>query len=133
MKRSEAREKAFKILFQMEFNQDFIDDIDKLMVDEELKGVQGEYVRQTLIDIVEYKDEIDELIKANLKGWLFERISKTTLAILRLGVYEIVFNEDVPDISAIDEAVKLTSRYSDDKDVTFVNGVLNKIHKDRIE
>ncbi len=72
------------------------------------------------------------MIEKNLKNWTFERIPKASLAILRLGIYEIVFNSDIPDISAIDEGVKLASDYCDEKEIVFVNGLLNKIHQDGV-
>ncbi len=129
MKRSEAREKVFKILFQKEFHDDFDELYEKLWDEENIKGVQGEYAKQTISGILAHLDDIDELISDNLSGWTLNRLPKTVVAILRLGVYEILYNEDIPEISAIDEAVKLSHIYCDEKDSVFINGLLNTIYK----
>ncbi len=130
MKRSEAREKIFRIIFQMEFYDDFDKIYERLYHEEELKGVQGEYALATIKEIIEKKDIIDSIISEYLKGWKFERLPKTVIALLRLGVYELKFNESVPDITAIDEAVTLAYEYCDEKDSVFINGVLNNIYTD---
>ncbi len=131
MKRSEAREKIFRIIFQMEFYDDFDKQYERFLKEEELKGVQGEYASQTIKSIVEMKDTIDDIISKHLKtGWKIERLPKTVIALLRLGVYELKFNESVPDVTAIDEAVTLAYEYCDEKDSIFVNGVLNNIYTD---
>ncbi len=129
MKRSEAREKVFKIIFQKEFQDDFSQIYERLMQEEELRGVQGEYARETIEGILAHSDEIDRLIADNLTGWTLTRLPKTVLAILRLGVYEIHYNDDIPNISAIDEAVKLAHLYCDEKDGVFINGLLNTIYQ----
>ena len=70
---------------------------------------------------------IDAAIAPNLKKWTKERISKVSLAILRLGVYEIMFCEDVEDDIVVSECVKLATTFAYDDDVAFVNGVLGSI------
>ena len=134
MRRSEAREKVFKILFQKEFHENFKDLYPLLARDEDLKGVQGTYALTTIESILENLEEIDNMIETNLNGWTLNRLPKTVLAILRLGVYEVQFNQDIPKISAIDEAVKLSHIYCEEKDSSFINGILNNIYqKDNIE
>ncbi len=129
MKRSEAREKVFKILFQKEFHDDFENIYQRLWDEEEIKGVQGEYAKQTVSGILNHLDDIDRLISENLTGWTLSRLPKAVIAILRLGVYEIIYNADIPEVSAIDEAVKLSHIYCDEKDGVFINGLLNTIYK----
>lgn len=130
MKRSEARERVFQVIFQKEFHEDFEDKFGFLMNELNLKGVQGEYATNTVKGIIENADEIDGIIKANMKqNWSFERLAKQTVAILRLGIYELLFNEAIPDVTAIDEAVKLAYTYCDDNDSVFINGVLNKLYE----
>lgn len=129
VKRSEAREKVFKILFQKEFHEDFEVIYGRLLEEEDLKGVQGEYARKTIDGILSDMDEIDRLIIENLTGWTITRLPKTVLTLLRLGIYEIKYNEEIPAISAIDEAVKLSHIYCDEKDSVFINGLLNSIYK----
>lgn len=129
MKRSEAREKVFKILFQKEFHDDFENIYQRLWDEEEIKGVQGEYAKQTITGILNHLDDIDRLISENLTGWTLSRLPKAVIAILRLGVYEIIYNADIPEVSAIDEAIKLSHIYCDEKDSVFINGLLNTIYK----
>ncbi|NLW69551.1 MAG: transcription antitermination factor NusB [Eubacteriaceae bacterium] len=129
MKRSEAREKVFKIVFQIEFYDSFEEMVPKLVSQEGLHGTQGEYAMDTLFGILRKKEEIDGIISDNLKNWTLPRLSKQALALLRLGVYEIIYNDSIPDVSAIDEAVKLSYIYCDEKDSTFINGVLNQVYQ----
>jgi len=129
VKRSEAREKVFKIIFQKEFHEDFEAEYQRFSEEEELKGVQGEYALTTIGGILNHLDEIDGLITDNLTGWTISRLPKTVLALLRLGIYEIKYNNEIPEISAIDEAVKISHIYCDDKDSVFINGLLNSIYK----
>ena len=77
--------------------------------------------------VVRYQQSIDELIAANLKKWKMERISKVSLAILRMGVYEIVYSEDVDDDIVVSECVKLAGDFAYEEDISFINGVLGSI------
>lgn len=131
MLRSEAREKVFQTVFQIEFHDDFADRYEFLLSELELKGVQGEYARETVKGILENLSAIDTTIRANLKNWTFERLSKQTVAVLRLGVYELLFTDSIPDVTAIDEAVKIAYQYCDDKEAVFINGILNKLYEDK--
>lgn len=131
MKRTEAREKVFQIIFQKEFYDDFENRYEQYAADMGLKGTQGEYALATIRGILENIDEIDNIIKNNLKNWTFERLPKPAVAILRLGVYELLYNDEVPDVTSIDEAVKLAYAYCDDSDSVFINGVLNKLYEEK--
>ncbi len=132
MKRSEAREKVFQVVFQKEFHRDFEKKFGYLANELNLKGVQGEYATATIKGIIEKSEEIDLIIKNNIKHtWTFARLPKQTLAILRLGIYELMYNNDIPDVTAIDEAVKLAALYCDDNDIVFINGVLNKLYEEK--
>ena len=133
MKRSEAREKVFQIIFQKEFHEDFEQIYLRLAQEEELRGVQGEYALATIAGILENLDQIDGEIRENLVGWTFERLSKQVVAILRVGVYELCYNEEIPDITAIDEAVKLSYLYCEEKECTFINGILHNLYKEKKE
>lgn len=131
MKRTEAREKVFQIIFQKDFYDDFVCRYERCASEMGLKGVQGEYALSTIKGILDNLDRIDDIIKNNLKNWTFERLPKHAVAILRLGVYELLYNEEVPDVAAIDEAVKLAYAYCDDSDSVFINGVLNKLYEEK--
>ena len=131
MKRSEAREKVFQIIFQMEFYDDFIERLPFIEKEMGLRGVQGEYADSAVRGIAENLEGIDGLISANLRNWSLERLPKQTRAILRLGVYELMYDGEIPDLTAIDEAVKLAGIYCDEKDMSFVNGVLNTLYRSK--
>ena len=73
---------------------------------------------------------ISEEIDKNLVGWSRARVSKGSMAILKLAIYEMLFVSDVPTMVAINEAVKLSKKYDDDKAYKFVNGVLNAAAED---
>ena len=122
--RHELRESVFKILFQVENT-----DLDyRELLEVEVDDVSGsEYVTRTLDDIFAKKEQIDEIISNNLKGWKLERLSKMDRQILRISTYEILFT-DIPYKVSINEAVELSKKYSEkDDSYKFINGVLKGI------
>ena len=122
--RHELRESVFKILFQVENT-----DLDyRELLEFEVDDVSGsEYVTRTLDDIFAKKEQIDEIISNNLKGWKLERLSKMDRQILRISTYEILFT-DIPYKVSINEAVELSKKYSEKEDsYKFINGVLKGI------
>lgn len=130
MSRRELREQLFKLLFRVEFNskEEMADQCDMFFddIDIEYSEEDEEYIR-TKFDAINSKlTQIDELIDKETKGWTTERMSKVDLTIIRLGVYEVVFDEDVPSSVAINEAVELAKRFGQDKSNGFVNAVLAK-------
>ena len=88
-----------------------------------------DYIKNIRLGIEEKHEEIDAIIEKNLKNWKIERISKVNLAILRIAVYEMKYVDDVPDKVALNEAIEICKKYSDEKSVSFVNGVLDAILK----
>ena len=130
MSRRELREQIFKFIFRVEFNgieemdeqeRLFFDD-DELVADEKDIG----YISQKSEKILEKLGEIDELINTRAKGWTTQRMGKVDLTILRLAVYEIVFDDDIPTGVAINEAVELAKKFGQEESSSFVNGVLAK-------
>ena len=122
--RHELRESVFKILFQVENT-----DLDyRELLEFEVDDVSGsEYVTRTLDDIFAKKEQIDEIISNNLKGWKLERLSKMDRQILRISTYEILFT-DIPYKVSINEAVELSKKYSEkDDSYKFINGALKGI------
>ena len=122
--RHELRESVFKILFQVENT-----DLDyRELLEFEVDDVSGsEYVTRTLDDIFAKKEQIDEIISNNLKGWKLERLSKMDRQILRISTYEILFT-DIPYKVSINEAVELSKKYREkDDSYKFINGVLKGI------
>lgn len=132
LSRSEAREQAFMLLFSKSFDDkpldDMLDDNSELFVG----GVCG--YAQSVVSAIEDKiDEIDADISKYLKkGWTVARISKPSLAILRLAFYEIKYLENVPDSVSVNEAVELAKKYTIDEN-KFVNGVLGAFVRSKEE
>lgn len=130
MNRKLSREKTMELLFGMTCSKDTVAEAVENFVDNyegNIKDIDLTYVKQALIGIDNNKEAIDEAISSNLQKWKIDRISKVNLTILRLAVYEILFDENVPRNVAINEALEITRKYSDEKSVSFVNGVLDKI------
>jgi N utilization substance protein B len=87
----------------------------------------GDYTITLVEGVTARKAQIDELLAEHAQGWTLERMPKVDLAVLRVGVYELLWAEDVPDPVAIDEAVGLAKELSTDDSPRFVNGVLGRI------
>lgn len=130
MKRTELREHIFKMVFGIEFNgkEDMPEQLELYF--EELGEVSEKdlnYIQEKAKKVAEKAEEIDALLNEHTKGWKTVRMNKADLTILRLAVYEIKWDEDVPAGVAIDEAVELAKRYSSDEGPAFVNAVLAKL------
>ena len=138
MSRREMREQVFKLLFRVEFNDEdamqqqkelFFDnegvavsEDDDITVSEKMKVEISEKYEK----IAEKITEIDEMINEKAEGWKTGRMGKVDLTILRLAVYEIVFDDSIPTQVAINEAVELAKKFGRDESAKFVNGVLAK-------
>ena len=130
MVRKELREHIFKMLFQIEFNdpQEMPEQIEYYFSTlEDAADKDKEYIKRKYAAVLEKTEEIDELINQYAKGWKTTRMNKVDLAILRLAVYEMKWDEDVPTGVAINEAVNLAKKYSSEDGASFVNGVLAKL------
>ena len=128
MKRSESREIVFKVLFQREYHEDFNEIYDRLLGELDAPTLETSYAKKTMVEILENITTIDGIINDNLKGWVFERLSKTVIAILRLGIYEIIYSDTIPNVAAINEAMKIAYQYCDEKECVFINGILHAVH-----
>lgn len=100
--------------------------IDLTTLKESLKDSERQKVTARYVAVLDKLDEIDEKIKKTSKGWSIDRIGKVELAILRLAVYEIEYDDDVPTGVAINEAVELAKTFGQKDSYSFVNGVLAK-------
>lgn len=133
MNRSSMREQAFRLIYSLEIQkQEPIENQIELFI--ENNNIESEEAKEYISDVVlgidENKEEIEELIKKNLKSdWKIERISKVDLAILKLAIYEIKYKE-LPYKVAINEAVELAKKYGEDTSKNFINGILASIVKE---
>lgn len=132
MSRRQLREHIFKLLFRTEFHDasEMPKQIQIYMEDLwEEPSKQLEYIHEKFEKVVAELSEIDKIIVNSAEGWNISRMGKVDLAIIRLAVYEIKFDDDIPVSVAINEAVELAKRYGQDESSSFVNGVLSKILK----
>lgn len=125
--RSELRQKIMTILYQMN-----VYDKNKMKynVDEiikEVSPIDNEFIKDVVYGVITYKNDIDALANKNLIGWTIDRLGNTDQAILRMGIYELLYT-DTPDIVCINEAVELAKTFSDDDVKNMINGVLDKIY-----
>ncbi|MGN8800011.1 transcription antitermination factor NusB [Candidatus Merdisoma sp. HCP28S3_D10] len=132
MKRRELREHIFELLFRIEFNStEEMPEQQRLFLEElgEAEPKDQEYIKEKYAKIVEKLPQIDELLNEASDGWKVSRMGKADLTILRLAVYEMQYDEDVPVGVAVNEAVELSKKFGGDESPAFINGVLGKIGK----
>ncbi len=127
MNRSELRKKIMTILYQI-----FLYDASNIEYDvndviKETMDIENDFVNEIVNGVIEYKNDIDKIANKNLKDWTIDRLGKIDQAILRMGIYELVYT-DVPEIVAINEAVELAKEYSDEKVKNMINATLDSIY-----
>ncbi|HHZ01897.1 MAG TPA: transcription antitermination factor NusB [Tissierellia bacterium] len=128
MKRKETREEAVKIAYCMDMNKDFNGDYPAEHIEYfQLKDMDAEYLNKTICDLVEHLDIIDEYIRQNTKDWKISRIAKVDLAILRVAISEILYNNTIPKGVSINEAVEISKKYSNEDSHKFINGILGTV------
>lgn len=133
MGRRELRENIFKLLFVGAFNQaeEMTSQLGMYFENnvEDLKEDDQAYMVAKYQKISEKMDELDEAINTASTGWKTTRMGKVDLTILRLAVYEMKFDDDVPVRVAINEAVELAKKFGQDESPSFINGILGTISK----
>jgi len=142
MSRRDARRHAFHLVFQFPFFHSldvqtlaeaklwYYDGLDDIPGLEELtrpKGKDSKYVDRAAWGVLEKKEEIDGVIENFLRDWDIDRINKVDLAIIRLAIYEMLCEPDVPLGAAVNEAVELAKEYGADESPAFINGVLGNV------
>ena len=130
MNRREIREQIFKMLFQTEFySEEELEEQIQISMEElnETDQEKRAYIEQKLHEICRLKEEIDASVNEKTTGWKTDRMAKVDLALIRLAVYEIRYEAEIPTGVAINEAVELAKIYGSDGAPSFVNGVLAKL------
>ena len=128
MTRRELREQMFVLLFQKEFyGKEFEEQLESYFLTHEYEEKEKNQLLERLGKVSEVLPEIDDKISEYSQGWKIDRIGKEELAILRLAVFEAVYDEDIPVGVAINEAVELGKKYGADGGAAFINGMLGNI------
>ena len=126
-KRRKSREQAFIILFEKSFNEDLsVDEIVEIAIESEVIE-EDKFMTKLLAAAEENLVIVDGEIEKNLKGWSKSRISKVSLALLRLAISEMLYFDDIPVGVSINEAVEICKIYGSDEDKSFINGVLGSV------
>ena len=127
LNRSELRKKIMTILYQINvYEKNKINyEVDKVI--KEVCEIDNEFVKDIVYGVITYKNDIDELANKYLNKWTIDRLGNTDQAILRMGIYELLYT-DTPEVVAINEAIELAKTYSDDDVKGMINGVMDKVY-----
>ena len=125
--RSEAREAAVKSLYKIDILTQAKVDYDIKEVIKEECEIQNDFVDELVSGVLDHQKKLDQLANKYLKNWTIERLNKVDQAILRIGIYELMYTE-TPSIVAINEAVELSKKYSEEAVTKMINGVLDSIY-----
>ena len=129
MKRSEAREQAFTLTFERTINRESVSRIiDAAGLSKDM--IVDDFAERLAEGAEQHEAEIDAQIEKNIRGWKMNRLSKVSLSLLRLAIYEILFEDEIPVSVSINEAVDLAKKYGTAEDAPFVNGVLGSVAKE---
>ena len=131
MSRRELREHIFILLFRVEFNS--IEEMEEQVglyfeeMEQPASEEEEEYIQQKFRKILDQLSTIDASINAKAEKWKTSRMGKVELTLIRLAVYEMKFDDEVPVRVAINEAVELAKKYGQEESGSFVNGILAKL------
>ncbi|MBM7701585.1 transcription antitermination factor NusB [Metabacillus iocasae] len=127
MKRRTAREKALQAVFQYDLGQiEPAEAIQNVAPQQEVDS----FLQRLVLGTVEHKEEIDAMIRTHLEKWTLERVSTVDRSILRLAIYEMKYEQDIPTSVTLNEAIELAKKFSDEQASRFINGVLSKVVMD---
>lgn len=137
--RTITREKAMTVLYQiLLYNKNKINYMTEEVINEMMESIEVEdrkkidieFLSNLVNGVITNIDEIDNNVSKYLENWTIERLGLTDQAIIRIATYELLFT-DTPNLVCINEAIELSKKYSDEKVVKMINGVLDKIHHER--
>jgi N utilization substance protein B len=125
--RSELREVIMTVLYQINLMDEAKIDYNKEELIKEQLEVENSFVNDSIDGVMEHKEEIIKMANQYLNDWTMDRLNKVDQAILALGIYELMYT-DTPSVVAINEAIELSKKYSDEAVTKMINGVLDKIY-----
>ncbi|HEX3038334.1 MAG TPA: transcription antitermination factor NusB [Oscillospiraceae bacterium] len=129
MNRREAREQAFILIFERTINHDTTEQIiDSAVLSSDL--VISDFAEKIALGAENKEETLDAQIEKNIRGWKMSRLSKVALSLLRMAIYEMEYEKDIPVSVSINEAVDLAKKYGGSDDAPFINGVLGSIAKE---
>ena len=127
--RSELREKAMIILYQIDICREQKMDYDIENIIKSNLDIDNEFVKDLVFGVTTYKNDLDKLANKYMNNWTIERLDKTGAAILEIALYELKYT-DTPEVVIINEAIELSKKYSDDSVRKIINAVLDKVIKE---
>lgn len=130
LNRTELRKKIMTILYQINVYDKHKMTYQINDVIREVLPIENEFVKEMVYGVTTYQNEIDKLANTALTGWTIDRLGNTDAAILRMGIYELLYTE-TPAVVAINEAVELAKEYSDDAVRKMINAALDKIYNEQ--
>lgn len=129
MTRTEAREIAFFIVFEYSFSGESVEEI--IAKSSEARDLEvNEFSRRLANEVIEHREELDAHISRLSRGWRIERLSRVSLAVLRVAICEMLYENDIPESVSINEAVNLCKTYAGEEDYAFVNGILGTLSRE---
>lgn len=130
--RSEARKIIMTILYQIVVYEknNMIYDVEEVI--KENVEIDNEFIKDIVYGVITYQNDIDKIANKYLNNWTIDRLGNTDIAILRMGIYELLYT-DTPSIVSINEAIELAKLYSDDSVAKMINAVLDKVYHEMVE
>lgn len=133
MNRHLAREVAFKTLFQLDIGQNEVEPtLSDLLAESGLSSEYALFARELIEGTVANLAVIDQLLSQYLVNWQFARLAAVDRNVLRMAAYEIMYREDIPDVVAINEALEISKTYNSEEAVGFLNGVLDRLSREKL-
>ncbi len=127
-KRRTIREKVLQVLYAHAISQEPITSvIDYILVDLKNKKYEFDFAKQLIYKVIQHQEELDEYIKSKVTNWEFNRIAIIDKILLRMGICELLFFEDIPPKVTINEAIEIAKLYSTEKSGKFINGVIDAV------
>lgn len=132
LNRSEARKIIMTILYQIVVYEknNMIYDVEEII--KENVEIDNEFIKDIVYGVITYQNDIDKIANKYLNNWTIDRLGNTDIAILRMGIYELLYT-DTPSIVSINEAIELAKLYSDDSVAKMINAVLDKVYHEMVE